>query len=83
MLNFTKLAISIIGNGYAGTYISIFLEIGSMNKIKTISCLKSSLTVFDSLLHCHEILPNAGFTNEGDFAISTLLLGGGEILTSG
>ena len=63
-----------------GTYIPIFLEIGSMNKTKTVSRLEGSLIVFDSLMHCHETLPNAGFTNEGDSVISTLVLGEGEIL---
>jgi len=32
-LDLTKLAISKRGNGYAGTYIPMFLEIGSMNNI--------------------------------------------------
>jgi len=36
-------------NGYAGTYIPVFLEIGSMNKIKATSYIKGRWAVSQEL----------------------------------
>jgi hypothetical protein len=44
-LNLTKLAISITGNGKAGTYIPVFFEIGSINKIIAVSFKDAQLKV--------------------------------------